>query len=52
MTSSGDQDEIDDVGAPVLDAPDIIGVSYIHIPVTNDSSEASDYLIDVAVELC
>jgi pyruvate/2-oxoglutarate dehydrogenase complex dihydrolipoamide acyltransferase (E2) component len=46
----GDEDEVDDVGAAVMDAPDLIGVSYIHIPVTNDSSKASTYMIDIAVE--
>ena len=46
----GDENEIADVGAPVMDAPDLIGVSYIHIPVTNNSSKASNYWIDVAVE--
>ena len=46
----GDEDEVDDLGAPVMDAPDAIGVSYIHIPVTNNSSKASSYMIDVAVE--
>ena len=46
----GDEDEVDDVGAVVMDAPDVIGVSYIHIPVTNDSSKASTYMIDIAVE--
>jgi hypothetical protein len=40
---------IDDVGAPVLDAPDIIGVSYIRVPVTNNSSKASSYIIEIAV---
>lgn len=46
----GDEDEVDDLGAPVMDAPDAIGVSYIHIPVTNDSSKASSYMISIAVE--
>ena len=46
----GDEDEVDDVGAVVMDAPDVIGVSYIHIPVTNDSSKASTYMIAIAVE--
>jgi hypothetical protein len=46
----GSQDATADVGAPILDAPDAIGVSYLHIPVTNNSSGRSDYFIEVAIE--
>ena len=46
----GSQDATADVGTPILDAPDAIGVSYLHIPVTNNSSGRSDYFVEVAIE--
>jgi hypothetical protein len=49
-TGLGSKDATADVGVPALDAPDVIGVSYIHVPVTNNSSGRSDYFIEVAIE--
>lgn len=46
----GSADATADVGTPVLEAPDAIGVSYIRIPVTNNSSGRSDYFIEMVVE--
>ena len=49
-TGIGSKDASADVGVPVMEAPDAIGVSYINIPVTNNSSGRSDYFIEVAIE--
>ena len=46
----GSQDATADVGTPTMEAPDAIGVSYIKIPVTNNSSGRSDYHIELVIE--
>src|SRR4051794_30352369 len=46
----GTQDATADVGTPTMGAPDAIGVAYVQIPVTNNSSGRSDYFIDVVIE--
>jgi hypothetical protein len=47
---AGSRDASADVGVPVMDPPDVIGVSYVHVPVTNNSSGRSDYFIELAIE--
>ena len=46
----GSQDATADIGTPTMAAPDAIGVSYIKIPVTNNSSGRSDYRIELVIE--
>ena len=46
----GSQDATADIGTPTMAAPDAIGVSYITIPVTNNSSGRSDYHIELVIE--
>jgi hypothetical protein len=46
----GSQDATADIGTPTMTAPDAIGVSYIQIPVTNNSSGRSNYFIDLTIE--
>ena len=49
-TGVGSKDASADVGTPTLLAPDAIGVSYVEVPITNNSSGRSNYWVDLTIE--